>query len=80
MLFIFFALNAFGEKGGNPLVGQWVSTDGKYNLAIQMDNEIQKLMIEKNGVKQRLTKKNGIYTFKSKTEYFQVDLNLGGIV
>ena len=74
-MIIFFALNAFGGKGGNPLVGQWVSSDGKDYLAIVMDDENQGLVIEKDGFKHRLTKENKIYTFKNKTEYVQVDLN-----
>ena len=75
MLFIFFALNAFGGKGGNPLVGQWGSSEGKDYLAIVMDYENQGFVIEKDGFKFRLTKENEIYTFKNKTEYVQVDLN-----
>ena len=56
LLIIFFALNAFGGKGGNPLLGQWGSSDGKDYLAIVMDDENQGLVIEKDGFKQRLTK------------------------
>jgi len=74
-LIIFFALNAFGGKGGNPLLGQWGSSDGKDYLAIVMDDENQGLVIEKDGFKHRLTKENEIYSFKNKTEYVQVDLN-----
>ena len=75
LLIIFFALNAFGGKGGNPLLGQWGSSDGKDYLAIVMDDENQGLVIEKDGFKHRLTKENEIYSFKNKTEYVQVDLN-----
>ena len=75
LLIIFFALNAYGGKGGNPLVGQWGSADGKEFLTIAMDDENQGLVIEKDGFKHRLTKENEIYTFKNKTEYVQVDLN-----
>ena len=74
-MIIFFTLNAFGGKGGNPLVGQWGSSDGKDYLAILMDDENQGLVIEKDGFKHRLTKENEIFTFKNKTEYVQVDLN-----
>lgn len=75
LLIIFFALNAFGGKGGNPLLGQWGSSDGKDYLAIVMDDENQGLVIEKDGFKHRLTKENKIYSLKNKTEYVQVDLN-----
>ena len=75
LLIIFFALNAFGGKGGNPLLGQWGSSDGKDYLAIVIDDENQGLLIEKDGFKNRLTKENEIYTFKNKTVYVQVDLN-----
>ena len=75
LLIIFFALNAFGGKGGNPLLGQWGSSDGKDYLAIVIDDENQGLVIEKDGFKHRLTKENEIYSFKNKTEYVQVDLN-----
>ena len=75
LLIIFFAINAFGGKGGNPLVGQWVSSDGKDYLVIVMDDENQRLVIVKDGFKHSLTKENEIYTFKNKTEYVQVDLN-----
>ena len=74
-MFIFFALNAFGGKGGNTLLGQWASSDGKDYLAIVMDDENQGLVIEKDGIKNRLTEENEIYSFKNKTEYVQVDLN-----
>ena len=75
LLIIFFALNAYGGKGRNPLVGQWVSVDGKEFLTIVMDDENQGLVIEKDGFKHRLSKENEIYNFKNKTEYVQVDLN-----
>ena len=75
LLIIFFGLNAFGGKGGNPLLGQWGSSDGKDYLAIVMDDENQGLVIEKDGIKHRLTEENEIYSFKNKTEYVQVDLN-----
>ena len=75
MLFIFFASNAFGGKGGNPLLGQWGSSDGKEYLTIVMDVENQRLVIEIDGFKHKLTKENEIYTFNNKTEYVHVDLN-----
>ena len=75
LLIIFFPLNTFGGKGGNPLVGQWGSSEGKDYLAIVMDYENQGFVIEKDGFKFRLTKENEIYTFKNKTEYVQVDFN-----
>ena len=67
-LIIFFPLNTFGGKGGNPLVGQWESYEGKDYLAIVMDYENQGFVIEKDGFKFRLTKENEIYTFKNKTD------------
>ena len=74
-MIIFFALNAFGGKRGNHLVGQWGSSDGKDYLVIVMDDENQGLVIEKDGFKHVLTIENEIYTFKNKTEYVQVNLN-----
>ena len=75
-MIILFALNAFGGKGGNPLVGQWGSPDGKDYLAIVMDDENQGLVIEKDGITYRLTKGNEIYTFNNNTEFVRIDLNL----
>ena len=75
LLIIFLALNAFGGKRGNPLVGQWGDSDGRDYLAIVMDDKSQGLVIEKDGFKHILTKENEIYTFKNKTEYVQVHLN-----
>ncbi len=72
---IFFALNAFGAKGGNPLLGKWENSDSKDYLLIVMDDENQGLMIEKDGLKNRLTKDNEKYTFKNKSKYVQVYLN-----
>ena len=72
---IFYALNAFGGKGGSPLVGQWWNPDGKDYLSIVMDDENQGLVIEKDGFKHRLTKENEIYVLKNKTENVQVYLN-----
>ena len=72
LLIIFFALNAFGGKRGNPFVGQWGSSDGKDYLVIVMDDENQGLVIVKDEFKHRLTKENEIYTFKNKTEYVQI--------
>ena len=43
LFIIFFASNAFGGKGGSPLVGQWWNPDGKDYLSIVMDNEYQRL-------------------------------------
>ena len=74
LFIIFFALNAFGGKGGNPLLGQWVSSDGKDYLVIAMDDENLGLVIEKDGFKHRLTKENEIYALKNKTENVQVYL------
>ena len=75
LFIIFFALNAFGGKGGNPLLGQWVSSDGKDYLVIAMDDENLGLVIEKDGFKHRFTKEDEIYSFNSKTGFVQVDLN-----
>ena len=72
---IFFALNAFGAKGGNPLLGKWENSDSKDYLLIVMDDENQGLMIEKDGLKNRLTKDNEKYTFKNKSKYVHVYLN-----
>ena len=72
---IFFALNAFGAKGGNPLLGKWENSDSKDYLLIVMDDENQGLMIEKDGLKNRLTKENEKYTFKNKSKYVHVYLN-----
>ena len=74
-MIIFFPLNTFGGKGGNPLVGQWGSSDGKDYLVIVMDDDNQGFVIEKDGFKHRLTKENNMYAFKIKTGYVQVDLN-----
>ena len=74
-MIIFFALNAFGGKKVNPLLGQWGSSDGKDYLVIVMDDENQGLVIEKDEFTHRLTKESEIYTFKNKTGYVQVDLN-----
>ena len=75
LLIIFFALNAFSGKKVNPLLGQWVSVDGKEYLTIAMDDEKQGFVIEKDGFKHRLAKENETYNFKNKTEYVQLDLN-----
>jgi len=69
-LIIFFALNAFGGKAGNPLVGQWGSPDGKDYLTIVMDDENQGLVIEKDGFKHRLTKKMRYIPLKIKLNMF----------
>ena len=72
---IFFALNAASGKEGSHLIGQWVNSDGSDFLTILMDDENQRLMIEKDEFKHRLTKDNEIYAFKSNTEYVQVYLD-----
>ena len=74
-MIIFFALNAYGEKGVNPLLGLWESSDEKDYLEILMDDEIQGLVIVKDGFKHSLTKDNDRYVFNNKNEYFHVDLN-----
>ena len=45
-LLLLFSLNAYGAKGGNPLLGKWESTNGKKNLEIYLDEKNQILYIE----------------------------------
>ena len=75
LFIIFFALNTYAKKGGNPLIGKWESSDSKDYLIILMDDKNKELTVEKDGFNYRLTKENNIYTFKNKSEYVQVYLN-----
>ena len=50
LLFFLLSLNAFGAKGGSPLLGKWESTNGKNNLEIYLDDKNQILYIENNNI------------------------------
>jgi len=74
-LLLLFSLNAYGAKGGNPLLGKWESTNGKNNLEIYLDEKNQILYIENNNIKHHLILEDEKYYYENDQDQIYVEIN-----
>ena len=74
-LFFLLSLNAFGAKGGNPLLGKWESTNGKNTLEIYLDEKKQLLYIENNKIKYNLIHDSEKYYYENDQDEIYVEIN-----